>query len=353
MSRKLFLLSFIFALLSFGLNAQTIDELKTQKTSKQEQIDALVTEIEAINKKIIEFPGWKIGGAGVIGLNLLSNNDWYALTNSNSSNSTLGIGFGAFARLDEEKYFWNNLLNINLTRVAAFTDKDIEATKTIALTNGLDLSSLFGYKIAPKWAISAELKWTSTLLEFDAGDVNDALDDKFNFALNSPGQITASAGLTWLPIENLVVIIHPLGYQLNLPGDLTSSAGAKIGATYAATIIRGISWTSNLSAFIPYGGAGINEIPFKNAAGDDATFGVDYATGDLVTWDWLNGFSFSVWKGIGVSLQVGLRGNKSVADIGRLNANALTASPNPAGLNLAGADNPLQSYYTLGLGYTF
>ena len=345
-----FLFSFMM-ILSFGLQAQTMEELKTMRADKQAQLDALQAEVDGLSGQIDAYPGWKIGGAGVVGLNLLSNNDWFALATPNSSNNTLGIGFGAFARNDQEKYFWNNLLNVNVTRVAAFGDKDIDATKSVAIANGLDLSSLFGYKLSPKWALSAEGKWTSTILEFDAGDVNDNLDDKFNLAFNAPGQITVSAGLTWLPIDGLVVIIHPLGYQLNLPGDLTSTAGAKIGATYAATIIKGISWTSNLSAFIPYGGAGINNIPFKNAAGDDTTFGVDYSTGDLVTWDWLNGFSFSVWKGVGVAFQLGLRGNKSVADIGRLGANAISGTPDPAAVNLS--DSPLQSYYTLGLGYTF
>jgi len=47
-----------------------------------------------------------------------------------------------------------------------------------------------------------------------------------------------------------------------------------------------------------------------------------------------------------------LRGNKSVADIGRLGANAISANPvDPASIDVS--DSPLQSYYTLGLGYTF
>jgi hypothetical protein len=324
------------------------------KADKQAELTALQAEIDGLTTQIQSFPGWKIGGAGIVGLNLLSNNDWFAIATPNSSNNTLNVGFSAFANLDEEKYFWRNLLNINITRVAAFSDKNIDNTRTVALANGLDLSSLFGYKLSPKWALSAELKWTSTLLEFDPGDDLAAFgDDKYNLALNAPGQITASAGLTWLPIDNLVVIIHPLGYQLNLPGDLSSQAGAKIGATYAATLIRGVSWTSNLSAFIPYGGEDMNTIPFKNAAGDDMTFATPYATGDYFTWDWLNGFSFSVWKGVGVSFQLGLRQNRAIADIGKLTSNAILPNPaNPADV-IDADDNPLQSYYTLGLGYTF
>jgi len=97
----------------------------------------------------------------------------------------------------------------------------------------------------------------------------------------------------------------------------------------------------------------MNTIPFKNAAGDDMTFATPYATGDYFTWDWLNGFSFSVWKGVGVSFQLGLRQNRAIADIGKLTSNAILPNPaNPADV-IDADDNPLQSYYTLGLGYTF
>jgi len=153
-----------------------------------------------------------------------------------------------------------------------------------------------------------------------------------------------SAGLTWLPIKDLVVLIHPLGFQQNWPGEFTSSAGAKIGATYAAEIIKNVSWTSNLSAFIPYGGAGDAELIKGNTASI-----VNYSTGDLANWEWINGFSTSIWKGVGVAFNLGLKQNKQQADLGRLTAA-------DAGGNIGSADtsdSPLQSYYTLGLSYTF
>ena len=143
------------------------------------------------------------------------------------------------------------------------------------------------------------------------------------------------------------MIIHPLGFQQNWPGEFISVAGAKIGATYAATIIKGISWTSNFSAFIPYGGSG--DVTHLNIAGDEIG-AVTYETSDLVTWDWLNGFSFSVWKGVGVSFNLGLRGNRQVADLGRLTLIDLDPG---AAADLDLDENPLQAYWTLGLGYTF
>jgi len=349
--RKISLLFSFLMIVSFGVQAQTLEELKSMKAEKEAALAALQSEVDGLTAQIDKYPGWKIGGAGVAGFNLLGNNNWYALANPNSKNNGLGIGFSAFANQDQEKYFWNNLLNINVNRSAAWVDKNNDLTKTVALTNGLDLASLFGYKLSDKWAASVEAKWVSSILEFEPNSFTDNLDDEYKLAFNAPGQFTISAGVTWTPIANLVVLIHPLGFQKNWPGDLISSPGAKIGATYAATIIPGVSWTSNLSAFIPYGGAGDVAHAFKSAAGDE-TFTQAYSTGDLVTWDWLNGFSFSVWKGVGVAFNLGLRGNKQVADLGRLGANGLSLTPVDSSV-LDLTDSPVQAYYTLGLGYTF
>lgn len=324
------------------MSAQTVEELKAMVSDKSATLGALQGEIDALNKQIAEFPGWKIGGVGTLGFNALSNNNWYALGTPNSSNSALGLGFNGFANLDQDKYFWRNGLLINLSRAVTKVDKSLE-DQTVALTNGLDLASLFGYKLSDKLAASVEGKWTSSLVEFVAGAT--VLDDEYKFALNSPGIATVSAGVTWTPISDLVVIIHPIGYQQNWPGDFISSLGAKIGASYAAEIIPGVSWSSNLSAFVPYtNGEGFVDHAF-DADNENNTFRTDYATGDLVNWEWINGFSTSIFKGLGVSFNLGLRGNRQQADLGRLIA------ADGVGADLS--DNPLQSFYTLGLGYTF
>lgn len=320
------------------MSAQTVDELKAMVSDKAANLSALQGEIDALNKQIAEFPGWKIGGVGTLGFNALSNNNWYALGTPNSSNSALGLGFSGFANQDQPKYFWRNGLNINLSRAVTKLDKDLD-DQTVALTNGLDLSSLFGYKLAPKWALSAEGKWTSSLVEFVPGAT--VLDDEYTFALNSPGQATVSAGLTWTPISDLVVIFHPIGYQKNWPGQFISALGMKVGAQYAAEIIPGVSWSSNLSAFIPYS-IGDGLVSHTSSTGQDLT-AIEYATGDLVNWEWINGFSTSIFKGLGVSFNLGLRGNRQQADAGRLLVDE----------NADVSDNPLQSFYTLGLGYTF
>jgi len=315
-------------------------------SDKAATLDALQGEIDALNKQIAEFPGWKIGGVGTLGFNALGNSNWYAIGTPNSGNSALGVGFNGFANQDQEKYFWRNGLLINLSRAVTKVDRlnDAEAP-TIALTNGIDLTSLFGYKIAPKWAISAEGKWASSLLEFLPDPGNNPLNDKYGFALNKPGVATLSAGVTWTPIADLVVVIHPLGYQKNWPGDLLSSPGAKIGASYAAEIIPGVSWSSNLTAFVPYSN-GDGFVNHKYAEDQDA-FMVPYETGDLVNWEWINGFSTSIFNGLGVSFNLGLKQHQQQADFGRLVANAGDEAASELG------ENPIQLNYNLGLGYTF
>jgi len=343
---RTFKILFFAILASFGLNAQdmSLDQLKAAQAEKADAAAALQGEADALQAKIDKFPGWKTGGVGVIGLNGLANNNWFALGTPNSSNSGINIGASAFANLDQEGYFWNNLLNVNLARSAAFQDKDDDATKTVALTNGLDLSSLFGKKLNEKWALSAELKWISSLVEFEPGAT--VIEDSYKFALNSPGQATISAGLTWLPIDNLVVIFHPLGYQKNWPGEFASNAGMKIGATYSANILPNVAWTSNLSAFVPYGGAG--DVIHAYGADDSLMRTVNYGTGDLMNWQWINGFSTKIWKGIGVSFNLGLASNRQIANKGRI---VSAGADGQDALSLD--DNPLQSYYTWGLGYTF
>ena len=170
MIKKLLLLLVVALVVVNYSEAQTIEELKAQKAEKEGQLGTIQGEVDDLAKLIYEFPGWKFGGVGVVGLDLASNNNWYAIGNPNSSSTGLGVGITGFANLDEDKYFWRNGLNINLNRNVAFTDKDDDNTKVTALSDLLDFSSLFGYKLAPKFALSAELKWLSSLIKFSEGN---------------------------------------------------------------------------------------------------------------------------------------------------------------------------------------
>ncbi len=330
-------------LLCLNLQAQSVDELKSMKTAKEDQIKALQAEVADLENKIFTMPGWKFGGVGTLGFNMNANNNWFAIATPNSSGNGLGIGITAFANQDQEKYFWRNGLNVNLNRLATLVDKDNDGTKAVTLSDLLDFTSLFGYKLTDKIALSAEAKWLSSIVNFDPNDVNDVLDDEYSLSFNNPGQLTVSAGVTWTPITDLVVVIHPLGYQKNWPGEFISSAGAKIGATYTKELFPGVKWNSSLNAFIPYSSG--DSVDHKN--NDDSLLRtVDYDGGQLTNWTWNNGFSFTVWKGIGVGLNLGLRGDKQVADLGRLKS-----ATDPATLDIS--DNPLQSFWNLGLSYGF
>ena len=322
--KKLVLLLLAFMPFGLALNAQTVDELKAMKADKEAAAAAILAEIADLDSKIKTFPGWKVGGLGILGFDLNQNNSWYALDNPTSKANGYGLNFTAFANLDQEKYFWRNALLTNLKQTNTTLDKNfdnsLELEETLsAITDALDVSSLAGYKLTEKIAISAEGKYLSSLLNF-----------------NNPGKLQLSAGATWTPIPNLVVLIHPLGYEFNWPNEnFTSVAGAKIGASYGAEIIPGIAWTSNLSAFLPYSG---DERPLTGIKGLAAD---SWSAADLSNWTWINGFTFSVFKGIGVGLNVGLRSDKQLIS-------NFAATQIPA----VEYDNKLSSYYSLGLSYT-
>lgn len=310
----------------------SMDQLKSEISEKKAAADALMGEVADLQGKIDAFPGWKFGGVGILGFDLNANDSWFAIDNPFSSSSGLGLGASAFANLDKEGFFWRNLGTLNLKRVVTQLTQNGEETE--AITDALDISSLYGKKISPKFAISAEGKYLSTILNF-----------------NDPGKLTLSAGGTWLPIDNLVVIVHPLGYEFNFPGGAYSSqAGAKIGATYSANILPNVAWTSNLSAFIPYGG---NDVTLPSFDFTDSTGAVtpvaelplSYSGGDLTNWTWINGFSTKLFGGLGLGINVGLRSDRALA-------NATRYATSDGSFDALNSDNPLQFFYNLGLAYT-
>ena len=307
-------------LFSATLHAQTLDELQAMKAEKEAALGAIQSEIDALNAQITAIPtGWKFGAVGVLGLNLSGNEGWFANSDPYVTSTGYGFNLSAFANADEKKYFWNNNLLLNLQKVITSVQDgpDGEKTDLESITDAVDISSLFGYKLNDHWATSAEGRFSTALLNF-----------------NDPGKLTASAGATWTPIANLVVNIHPLGYEKNWPGELISMSGAKIGAVYHRTLFEKIAWSSNLTSFIPYSGG---TATFEN---DLMTLDQDYEAGDLINWTWINGFSTNIWKGIGLGVNVGLRQDRQIADKYQF------------GFDGELSDNPVQIYYNIGLSYT-
>ncbi len=295
--------------LSFG---QSLEDLKQLKKQKEDSVSAIQGRIDALQDKIDEYPGWKVGAFGTVGGSLSAFNNWYAQGIPNNSAGKIGITINPFAKLDREKYFWYTNAQINLQWVK-FDDKD-DPTDDDSFRQANDvfnLSSLFGYNITPKLAASTLLEYRTTLLS--------------NF--NDPGYLDLGVGITWRPISQLTVVVHPLNYNFVFSSDgdvFESSLGAKLLATYERKI-GGLDYKSIFSAF------------------------QSYKSSNLSNWTWTNVFAYKVWKNIGVGFEFGLRDNKQEA----LNF-AINNTPEGETLpTFDTVDNKLQTYWLLGLSYDF
>ena len=301
--------------MSFGF-AQTKEELQAEKSEKQAVADAAQKEANAIQAQIDALPGWKKGAFGVIGGSLSSFNNWYAQGKPNNSSGNIGINFNAFANKLEDSYFWRNSLTVNLAWVK-LDDKDDATDKEgfQPTTDVFNISSLYGYKLNDKWAASALGEYRTTILN--------------NF--NDPGYLDLGLGFTWTPMDNLIVVIHPLNYNFVFADNdaiFESSLGAKVVADYTRQI-GAIAFKTNLSAFF------------------------SYKESDLSNWTWSNSFSYTLWKNIGVGFDFALRNNKQEAlnyAFGNYNPTAVPVETEPT---FANVDNKLQTYYTVGLTYKF
>lgn len=309
--KKGLVLVFAF-ILGFGsMMAQTVEEMEAMKATKSAElstlegqlkdltgkVDGLKKEVTDLTDKLTPYPRWDIGTLGNVGLSFSSFSEWLPKSQPNTTAFNIGFSGSGFANLQQKKYFWRNGGSLTLGWVK-FNDRDDPAdSKDFKVAaDALNASSLFGYKLSEKFAIS-------TLGEYRTS----VLDDKFN----NPGYLDLGAGATWTPINDLVVVFHPLNYNLIFSSggfDYKSTFGCKIVADYKRKLTDGIAWKSNLSAFVSYEG------------------------GDFSNWTWVNGFTTAV-KGIGIGLDVGLRGNKQEA------------------LAAARTDNPLQSYWILGFAF--
>ncbi|MEP2239809.1 MAG: DUF3078 domain-containing protein [Maribacter sp.] len=289
--------------------SQTEEELKGQLSAANDSIAAIQGRADAIQGAIDALPGWKLGAFGTIGANLSSFNNWYGQGTPDLSSGNIGVTVNAFANLNEEKFFWRNTGNINLGWVK-FDDKN-DDTDDDSFKQGTDvfnISSLYGRKLSEKWAISGLGEYRTTILN--------------NF--NDPGYLDLGVGATWTPIADLVVVIHPLNYNFVFSDNdaiFESSLGAKIVADYTKQI-GAVNFKSNLSMF------------------------QSYKSGDLSNLTWINSFGYTLWNGIGLGFEFGLRDNKQEAlnyAVGTLGETATTFDT---------VDNKLQTYFLVGLNYS-
>lgn len=311
MKKTILVLTLLFGM--FAVNAQTKEELQTQKAAKQAEADAIQAEADAIQAQIDALPGWETGAFGTIGANISGFNNWYSRNAINNSGGNIGITFNGFANLDREKDFWRNGANINIGWVKNDNkDIDTDSDSFDPVTDVFNITSLYGRKLSKHWAASVFGEYRSTILD--------------NF--NDPGYLDLGVGATWTPITNLVVVIHPLNYNFVFSsGDtvFNSSLGAKIVADYTRKI-GAVNFKTNFSTF------------------------QSYESSNLSNWTWINSFGYTLWKGIGLGFEFGLRQNKQEA----LNY-TLNNLPGDV-IMLPGfddVDNELQSYWLFGLNYSF
>lgn len=305
---KKIILLFAVALCTISTYAQTEEELKALKATKMDSIAAIQARANAIQGQIDALPGWKKGAFGTIGANLSSFDKWYSQGSPNVNSGNIGATLNAFANLKREKYFWRNNLNVNLQWVK-FDNKDIDTDDDSfqEATDVFNIQSLYGYKLTEKIAVSTLGEYRTTLLS--------------NF--NDPGYLDLGIGATWTPIENLVVVVHPLNYNFVFSDGesvFESSLGAKIVADYTRQIGK-INFKSNFSTF------------------------QSYDSSNLSNFTWINSFGYTLWKNIGVGFEFGLRGNHQEA------VNFASALDPAASFDTV--DNELQSYWLLGLNYKF
>lgn len=302
----------LFSLLNVTLFAQTEEELKSLQAPKKAEISKLQKQVDSIQTIIDGLPGWKYGAFGTVGANLSSFDNWFSQGTPNVNSGNIGVTVNGYANLKEEKYFWRNALNINLGWVR-FDNRDIDTDEEDfqEATDVFNISSLYGRNIAKNLAASGLMEYRTTILN--------------NF--NDPGYLDVGIGATWTPIENLVVVVHPLNYNFVFADNdaiFESSLGAKILVDYTRKI-GAINFKTNLSAF------------------------QSYESSTLSNWTWINSFGYTLWKNIGVGFEFGLRGNQQEA---LQFANSLLPEGATA-LDFNDIDNELQSYWLLGLNYKF
>jgi hypothetical protein len=178
-------------------------------------------------------------------------------------------------------------------------------------TDVFNISSLYGRNIAKNLAASALGEYRTTLLN--------------NF--NDPGYLDLGVGITWTPLPDLVIVVHPLNYNFVFSKNdviFESSLGAKILVDYTRKI-GAINFKSNLSMF------------------------QSYKSSDLSNWTWVNSFGYTLWKKIGVGFEFGLRGNQQET----LNFETANLAADATPITFEDIDNELQTYWLLGLNYSF
>ncbi len=314
MKKIVFVALALFAGTAFTF-AQSADELKALQGPKKDSISAIQGRVDALQAQIDALPGWKKGAFGTIGANLSGSNNWYSQGTPNNSSGNIGVSVNGFANLDRDKFFWRNSGNINLQWVKLDNKDDPADDDSFnGTTDVFNITSLYGYKLNKKFAISA-------LGEYRTSIIN-------NF--NDPGYLDLGVGATWTPITDMVVVIHPLNYNFvfsSMDAVYESSTGAKIVVDYTKQL-GALNFKTNFSTF------------------------QSYKSSNFSNWTWTNSFGYTLWKGIGLGFEFGLRNNKQESLANGI-AEAASQFPPATPPTFDDIDVKTQSYWLFGLNYAF
>lgn len=304
----LFLCSFCQLLVAQDLDMEALkkrkenikDDLKEWELDIKEvmiEVNALKKELKLLEDSLKVYPIWSKGVFGTIGFNFTRFQDWLSKNEPNTSASTIGYTFNGFFNFEEKKYFWNNTLKLNQNWVR-FDNKDVQEEENgfQVASDAFNYSTLWGYKISKKLALSTLADYRTALLQ-----------KRFN----NPSTLDFGVGITWKPAKDMVIAIHPLNYNaVFAEQNARSSLGLKVLAEYSKKFFAGINWVTSFSGFQSYK--------------DD----------DLNNWSWTNGLSKNI-KRLGIGLDVSFKQNKQEAIARSLE------------------NNPFQWYYIFGLTYSF
>lgn len=304
----------LLLLICFILNpafSQTDEALKQRKETlkldleewdldiKEAQAEAnkIKKELQYLEDSLKVYPIWSKGAFGTVGFNFSRFQNWLSKNESNTSASTIGYSFNGFFNLEEKKYFWNNTLKVAQSWQRFENEEKEEENNGFQVSaDAFTYNSLWGYKVSKKMAISALTEYKTGLLQK---------------RLNNPGTLDIGFGMTWKPLKDMVVAIHPINYNsVFAKENARSSFGLKTIAEYSRKFFGGINWTTSFSGFASY----------KND--------------DLNNWSWTNGLGKTI-KGVGIGLDVSFKQSRQEAIVRNLE------------------NNPVQWYYVFGLSYKF
>jgi len=153
MIKKITTLFALVLIMTNFISAQTTEELQKMLddkaaalATKTAEVKALEGEIAGIKGQMVVYPEWTMGASGTIGANFSQFNKWLGAGNPNAQMSNFGLTGGAFANLNEKKYFWRNGLNLNVAKTKLATDEAAADTVNFETTaDAINLTSLFGY----------------------------------------------------------------------------------------------------------------------------------------------------------------------------------------------------------------